>query len=368
MAENYKLYIILIILFPLMLFANDDLKKIGIYYENYDFGMSEAELTTFYMINRAEEHFAGSEQQLIHFSLSDSEISVKALINYAAEHNMDGICRIIFQKKNNNQTGDVPQISFQLKMIFLDNAGTQLFQEAIDFTEGYNIKYIEEKQILNQFFDIFQKAFHSVKPRSVKISPDTIKKKRKLKDWHDYPIFNFGVDAVSVKMYYDSREDEFAIFPIDIRLAFFPFRYWEVGLFCRFENNNTIFKYMDYNQDKEEYFESGFNFYYGIFTGLSFFSENTHYSIGVAIYNMFYQLTEDTFMQKKENYQSWFIPQFAIYQRMTFRLFKIFHYTLYFNIRVLPYFYKEDQYFYSRPFHYNFIILEASILGFSITI
>ena len=188
---------------------------------------------------------------------------------------------------------------------------------------------------------------------------------------HDFPYINVCINAVSGKMYFDDRmitksHKIFSFFPFEVRATVFPIKFFETGLFFEVNFDNMVYKYYDYDKNELDYFEMGVILNYGIFAGLSFFSDIMHYSIGIQIYNMYYDISYYPKWTKTQDYRSNFLPQFALYQKVDFKLFKFLYYSIIFNFRTMPKFEVADNTFYSRPFFYDFFVAEISIVGLSI--
>lgn len=188
---------------------------------------------------------------------------------------------------------------------------------------------------------------------------------------HDFPFINIGVSAVSGKMYFDDRmifktNKLFSFFPFEIRATVFPVKFFETGLFFKVNFDNMVYKYYDYNKNVFDYFDMGVILDYGFFVGLSFFSDAIHYSIGLQIYNMYYDISYYPKWTKTDDYRSNFLPQFALYQKVDFKLFKFLYYSIIFNFKTIPKFEVSNNTFYSRPFFYDFFVAEISIVGLSI--
>jgi hypothetical protein len=185
---------------------------------------------------------------------------------------------------------------------------------------------------------------------------------------HDFPYFNISLNAVSLKFYFDARTTSkmFSFFPLEIKATFYPLKYLEVGAFIRFDVGEMVYKYRDLNDNSLNNYDSPFDISYGFFCGFSLFGPIAHYSAGIMFYNIFYNLNAN--YKKQENINSYFLPQFAIYQKVDFKLFKFLNYTIFFNLKTMPLFYLDrSTYFYSKPFSYDFFIIEFSLIGISLT-
>lgn len=194
--------------------------------------------------------------------------------------------------------------------------------------------------------------------------------KKKEKSDRDYPLLNLSLSAVSVKIYFDGRTNSklFSFFPVNLFLSFYPLKYFEIGTFISFEFDNLIFKYNFYNSENYDYFYTSFVFSYGFFAGFSFFFDIYHYSIGMSFYNIYYDLPARTNLIKPEDYRGYFLPQISFYSKFDIKIFKLLNYSIFFSLKTVPLLIKENNYLYSSPFLFDFVIMEFSILGFSISL
>ncbi len=187
---------------------------------------------------------------------------------------------------------------------------------------------------------------------------------------HDFPFINVSITAVSGKLYFDERmitktHKIFSFFPFEIRASVFPVKFLETGLFFKINYNNMVYKYYDHEKKIYDYFEMGLILQYGLFAGLSIFNDTVHYSIGLQIYNLYYDISYYSKWKKTNDYRSNFLPQIALYQKIDFKLFKFLYYTIFFNFKTIPRFEVENNIFYSRPFLYDFFVIEFSVIGLS---
>ena len=146
---------------------------------------------------------------------------------------------------------------------------------------------------------------------------------------HNFPFVSLGFTALSVKFYFDDRINSranklFSIYPVNFRLSFFPLRYFEFGLFCHIDYENMVYRYLD--EGEYEYFDSKLIFSYGLFLGLSLFYEKNHYSLGVQVYNLFYDLPEKKDWRKTNDVNGYFLPQIGVYQKLDFKIYKILYF------------------------------------------
>jgi hypothetical protein len=186
--------------------------------------------------------------------------------------------------------------------------------------------------------------------------------KRSFQFSRDYPFVSMSIQAISGKFYIDRRSDQkiFSFFPLDIRLAFFPLKYLEVGTFFNLDYQNMIYRY-----NRDNLWNAGLILKYGFFMGISYFNENSHFSFGLQFYNLYYDI-DQTPWTKPANINAFFLPQFSIYQKWDFRLFKIIYFSVFINIKTMPNFYLVDNNLYSKPFDYDYVTIEFSFIGFSI--
>ncbi|HPO48750.1 MAG TPA: hypothetical protein PLO89_00350 [Spirochaetota bacterium] len=183
----------------------------------------------------------------------------------------------------------------------------------------------------------------------------------------DYPVTNIALFALSLKLYFDGRTSLklFSFFPVELRLTFYPLKYFETGAFVKFDYNNMIYKYKN-DGGIFQYFDSVFNLSYGLFLGFSYFNENFHYSVGLQFYNIYYSLDKTEFV-KPDKIGGYFLPQFSLYNKIDIKIIKSINYSVFINLKTLPLFQTEKNLFYSTPFNYDFVVLEFSFVGFSFT-
>jgi|WetSurMetagenome_2_1015567.scaffolds.fasta_scaffold116166_1 hypothetical protein len=273
-----------------------------------------------------------------------NEINIKQISNLV--YDGGGNCYYIFDTTNDGI--DVTFYSMFSEKIYNEkikvNTEDGSFSSIDNYLNSLDIFFTEKKASINKFSE------------------------KKLVYIHDFPYINISMTAVSIKLYVDARTTSkmFSFFPIDFKLSYFPLRYMEVGLFVRFDVGEMVYKYHDLNNNVMKYYDSPFDLSYGFFCGLSLFSASNHYSIGIQMYNIYYSIATTNY-KKPDITGSFFLPQFAFYQKLDFRIYKFVYYTIYFNIKTMPLFFLESQNFYSKPFSYDFLNIEFSLVGLSIT-
>jgi hypothetical protein len=239
----------------------------------------------------------------------------------------------------------------------------------LSISKKNNLILTTEKE--KEWLDLIYNLLNANLNKSEKVSSEKIKTKINYKYDHDFPLIGITISALSVKMYFDERINSkiqkiFSLSPIDLRLSFYPLRYMETGLFCRFDFSNMVYNYFDKNANKNKYFDTSLLVSYGIFLGASFFKENIHFSFGFQIYNMYYDVQSFPKFNKRDDINSYFLPQFAIYYKMDFRLIKYLHFSIFLNFKTLPKFEYYNGYLYSKPFYYDFFCLEFTFAGISV--
>ncbi len=368
MHGNYK--ILIIILFLLLsfslIFSAENIKQITILSNiesdltdrtkdivNYLIDITELNLMDKYKNNLIIKNINGEVDSL----------DLKRIENYIFSQRID--CYFYFTI---TEEGESVVINIKLKdylnsNIFEDNF--LLTKEDLTNDDKFILKEKEEKWI-KLINDSTAKIFE-LKEKVIRRNEEF----SRLNLQHDFPFFNIGITAVSIKMYFDERmiyksNKLFSFFPLELRATVFPLRFFETGLFFRINFDNMVYKYYDDDKAIYDFFDMGVILEYGIFIGVSFFNDYAHYSIGLQIYNIFYDISYYPKWKKAEDYRSNFLPQVALYQKADFKLFKFLYYSIFFNFKTNPKFTLSDNTFYSYPFSYDFFTLEFSIVGFSI--
>ncbi|HOJ62818.1 MAG TPA: hypothetical protein PLE45_00185 [Spirochaetota bacterium] len=283
--------------------------------------------------------------------------NIKNIANYIITKKGSGFFFIDCKKQE-----DVIYINLKLYTAQLE----MLYEKEFDI-RGINVSenYIEEKLSL-----LISYLLESIEIISKKKNIFTLNIIKKEPVKRDFPILNLALSAVSIKLYFDARTNSriFSFFPVNLFLTFYPLKYFEIGTFISFDFEDLIFKYNFYNSNRYDYFYTSFVFLYGFFAGFSFFFDIYHYSLGISIYNIYYDLPPKTGLIKPEDYRGYLLPQIGFYNRLDIKMFKILNYSIFFSLKTVPLFIKENNYFYSNPFLFDFVIVEFSILGFSISL
>ncbi len=249
----------------------------------------------------------------------------------------------------------------------------EISQQESFFEYLYKITDLDKQAILLDASIFFEECISQIrdsidildiKPIIKKTKSTVLKKKLE----HNYPYFTLSLLTTSLKLYFDQRTSSkiFSFFPVDISASFYPLKYMELGLFFRLDYDDMIFKYYDVSHGTNDYYTSTFKFAYGLFIGGSFFFDKFHYSLGLKMYN-FHLYISDLTWKKTGDYRSDFFPQFAFYQKLDVKIFKFLSYSVQVSVKTTQQFVLENNVFYSEPFKYDFITLEVSLLGFSIT-
>lgn len=361
MGVNFRIFIFtFLLIISFRTFAQTEEKRVALFFINSPGKTNERMLFTRFLINKAEEAFSESSTRIVSVVKDFSDTTQSELNAYTFANSYDGYYRLELID------GEVEGVESIIRVELYNIGGDSIYEKRFYFESSLDFLESGMEELEERWLSIFRESEGLLaKKANIKLNLDTVKETKKSKYKHNFPYFNLSATAISVKLDFDERGDEFSVFPIDIRLAFFPLQYLEVGLYCRFDYDNMVYKYYDAASESYKFWDSGFNFHYGIFVGASFHYEKLHFSLGVAFYNIFYHLNSDSW-KKTADINSYFLPQFAIYQRLNIKLFKFLYYSIYFNIKSMPLFHLEGGYMYSKPFSYDFITLEVSVLGFSI--
>jgi hypothetical protein len=249
--------------------------------------------------------------------------------------------------------------------------GKIIYEDNFKFEINKNKKIIVTQEKEDEWIAIFINATEKILEKNERKMTKITKSKLNYKYDHDFPLIGISVSALSVKIYFDDRINSkiqkiFSLSPLDFRLAFFPLRYMETGLFCRLDFNNMVYIYYDVDKKKNKYFDTTFLFGYGLFVGVSFFKDNLHFSFGGQIYNLYYDIAAFPEWTKTNDVNGHFLPQFAVYYKLDFKLLKLLYFSVFVNFKTLPKFELNNGYFYSRPFLYDSFCLEVSFTGITI--
>ncbi len=316
-----------------------------------------------YLSNIAEEKILEKYKntEIKNISENINTQNMQEIINYVFSNGINGFFYLSVDNSNDK---------ILIKAPLYNSIGEKIFENKFFLLNSSNkdsfIPKEKEEEWLKLIFESINK-FLAIKEKKV------IKKKEKIIYDRDFPLVCIGISAISTKIYFDERMNVrfskiFSLSPLDIRLCFFPVRYMEVGAFIRFDFNNMAFTYYDKNIEKFKYFDPNFLIDYGVFLGYSYFKKDIHYSIGIQVYNLYYNIPPHINWIKTNNINSYFLPQFSIYQKFDFKLFKYFYFTLFFNLKTLSRFELDGNFLYSKPFLYEFFFIEFSFVGVSLII
>lgn len=351
MKKNYSIIFILIF-FSITLFSQEKKQmSVFIHTGNLIFEKKKVYLSVLkdIMIEKITQNT--SNIQIIDNSKITSQSSLKEINNLVFSRGLSGFFYI--DAKENNKKITV--------ITSLYSSGGDLIEQ---IESNLSLEFNEETK--KNWIKIIEKMI--VKTNLLKTKTKTNANFSKIYKFdHDFPIISIGVNGISGKFYFDRKDDNklFSLFPIDVNLSIFPLKYFEVGTFINFDKDNMIYRYLENNTSKLYY--SNFIIKYGFNFGLSFFSPKTHFSFGLRFYNLFYSLTNSNW-EKTNDYKSFFLPQFSIYLKLDFPIMKILYFTVFINFKTVPKFYLDSNLFYSKPFDYDFFVLEFSFIGLSIII
>lgn len=365
MRLRYKIFIILFLFLSISIFFSNEDKKAITLISNLNENLKiEAKSIIEYLKDITEVNlFDKYKDKLIIKNIEgDIDISeVNKFINYIYSQNIDSFYYFSVKKTE----------GIEVNIKLYDYLGNILYEKVFllldeDFTE--QDKYISPKK-MEEWDSIIEESSKKIFETREKIfKSEGLFSKFSFE--HDFPFINIAVSAVSGKMYFDERmiyktHKIFSFFPFEIRATVFPVKFFETGLFFKINYNNMVYKYYDHDKGIYDYFEMGLILHYGLFAGFSVFNDIMHYSIGLQIYNMYYDISFYPKWKKADDYRSNFLPQIALYQKVDFKLFKFLYYTIILNFKTIPRFELEDNVFYSRPFLYDFFVIELSFVGFS---
>lgn len=269
----------------------------------------------------------------------------------------------------------------------------------------YFVKAYEEKENINIYIILYSSLGSIVFEKDFKVEDygdDFSFFQKKLKEWEDliinseelllkmrkdraiksfsvkasslnreFPFLSLSLSLISGKLYFDNRTYDyvqklFSVSPFEIRVTFYPIKFFEVGAFCQFDVNDYVFKY--YKKYGIGFFPSYFNVSYGVFLGPSFFIKNkAHFSFGLSVFNIYSDINAIESWSAKKGIENILLPQFSFYQKMDFKIYKILYFTIMLNLKTFPMYYKnEKSFFYSQAFSYDFVVLEMNFIGISI--
>ncbi len=312
-----------------------------------------------YFFNIAEAHLSSLDGvKLYTYNKTDIDSDKrKDVISYFIRNGMDYFFLIESRDNTDDLELGVELISSDARVIYKSSYNIS--------TKDVDMSPTDEK-MRSGWLSLFDQAFHLADDtgaknihllRTISLKPQA----------RDFPIININVNLISAKIFFDERINSkvFSAFPISARVTFFPLKYFESGLFVSFNFDNIIYKYYDLSTRKTLSYNNNVSINYGFFFGVAYHSDRYYFATGVRFNNIFYHLPETSSLRKTNDYRSYWLPQFGIYQRVEFRLFKFINYSISVNIRTIPLFYKEGNLFYSKPFSYDFVVVEFVLFGIS---
>lgn len=353
MAGKCK-FIILFLSISLCTLFSQDQKKIALFFASHVYEKNNSVLLMLYLTDLIEAELETEDYKIVKIVEQIDYSSLRELKNYTTLNGYQGFFNI----------AQIDEHQFSITLY--DQFENVLYET--EYTIGPEVTvrdFLEDENkekilaLFTESLDIFLEKFGDKKNIQVK-------KKKRLKLKHDFPYLNISASTVSMKFYFDTRSRVFSFFPVELRLLAFPVKYLEVGIFCRFDYDNMQFNYYNYDTKEHDVYQSGFNFHYGMYAGLSFFLKKNHLAFGVSVYNFLYVPPSGSKFKKGAGVNSFFLPQFSFYQRLDIKIFQAFYYSLFVNVKTVPKFYVNNNEIFSGPFHYDFVVLEFSFLGFSI--
>ncbi len=357
MQGKYSVIVLIIILHTTLLFAAED-KRITLFMLTPSLrnpNISE------YMFDKAQTRAISTEGFTIYrYNRSDlSDITRRSVISYNIRSGMDGFIIIEAFDNTHDLTLNIESIS--------SNSET-LYKESLVI----NIQDISRAPlntlIMDEWTSKIDGALLSIMNRE-----EPNRRVMPLFDFNtqsrDFPIVNINASIISAKIFFDDRINSkvFSVFPINLNISFFPLKHLEAGLYVTFNFDNVIYNYYDMNLNKFDIYNNNYSINYGLSLGVCFHTQNNYFATGIRFGNLFYVLPEQSDMIKTDDYRSFWIPMLAIYQKIEFKLFKFINYSIAVSIRTLPLFIKNGNYFYTEPFKYDFVIVDFTFFGLSIT-
>jgi hypothetical protein len=239
-----KFRFVILFIFTLSLLVSQEKKRnIAILINNDPLINETAALCLSYLTDLAESELLKNYNDIIISNVNgDIDISsIKKVINHIFSHGINAFFYVTTKQTDNT-------IDINIKLY--GSTGNIIDQNNITINSIFdNEKYISEQK-QKEWVGIFLGSMNNV---SSSKTTRTLNKKtmsRSFKFEHDFPFFAAGVSALSVKMYFDERMINkasriFSFFPVDLRISVYPLKYFEVGLFCRFNFDNIVFKYYD---------------------------------------------------------------------------------------------------------------------------
>lgn len=339
MVLNYKkLFYIFIMFLTFSLFAEK--KHISVFFENKDTLSDEEFYSIMYIFNCIESENRISDCTFFcDYNFVDMSIERRVLLN-----KNDAFYVAYFEDKN-------------LKFDIYDKSGEIISSSFFDFSSCSSLDDLNvvKEKIYEQMEKDVLHILHKDKEINQAATNSSKVKSSEKKMNHDFPYVSFSVTGVSFHLYYEDLNN-FSIFPINFYLSFYPLRYMEISFFYDLSYNDF---YLDCSSGSLALFSQ----FYGMSLGFSFFYKMSHYSFGVSFYNI------SAFVEKSgklRSVESYFLPQFAFYQRLDIKLYKIIHYTMYVSFHTVQKFSNEDSGWNGKIFDYGLPQLDVSLLGISL--
>lgn len=364
MQRKFKVIIVFLFLVLFTIQGQEKMRDIALVMNMHMPYSEDALIVSSYLKDIAETKVINTYDSIILKKISGDidSTSLKKVINFIFSRGISAFYYITVKQENNF-------LHIDLKLY--NSVGSIIYEYVYVLYISNENDFIVSERDEKKWLDIISNSLDHVLMLKDKINIEKKMISRSFKFEHDFPFFSIGVNALSGKIYFDNRMNArsqklFSVFPVDIKLKFFPLKYLEVGVFTQFDYNNMVYRYLDNN--KYYYYDSGFSVFYGVMAGLSFFKENSHYSIGIQFYNMYYDISERGEWNKPYNLNSNFLPQFSLYQELSIKIFNFFYFSIFFRFKTLPLFYLNGSDFISQPFHYDFFTVEITFAGLSIII
>jgi hypothetical protein len=366
MQEKFKFILIFIFLSIFSVFPKTNEKSVAFVLKSNDKLSDKSSIIINFLIDAVEEKIKEENKNIL-IKETNETFDINSFVkitNFLQANSLDAFYFIDAFEESKNITITVNLYSFQVKPIFIK----KFIIEENDIIDNEN--FLKDEKI-REWLALIDDSLIFISKTKMKIPFRSFTNKSQVND-RDFPFININISAVSSKISFDDRAilysfKTFSFFPFDFRLSFYPLRYLETGLFFEVNYDNLVLKYYDADKDIFSYFDVGVVLNYGMFLGASFFNqEKFHYSLGLQFYNLYYDTSRNPDWQKTNDASSFFLPQFSFYQKIDFNIIKFFYLSILVNLKTYPKMYLSDNYFYSRPFYYDFFYLEFSLIGVSL--
>lgn len=336
MVLNYKkLFYIFAMFLTFSLFAEE--KNISIFYEKNEALSDDDFYSIMYIFNCIESENRISDCNFFcDYNFASIPVERRVLLN-----KNDAFYIVYFEAK-------------KMRFDIYDKSGEIISSSEFDFT---SCSSLDDLNIIKEkiYEQIEKDVLHISHKEAVQIINENRMNFNEKKINHDFPYASLSVTGVSFHLYYEDLNN-FSIFPINFSVSFYPLRYMEINLFYDLSYNDF---YLDCSSGSLALFSQ----FYGMSLGFSFFYKAAHYSFGASFYNI------SAFVEnsgKLRDVVPYFLPQFAFYQRLDIKLYKMIYYTMYVSFHTVQKFSNEGSTWNGKRFDYDLPQLDVSLLGISL--